>query len=213
MASDFISLAEPAEGGTTIKRSRFLCRLIPVTTPEEAEEALEAVRKEHRDATHNCSAMILGSKREIEKASDDGEPQGTAGLPMLDVLRKSGVTNVLAVVTRYFGGILLGAGGLVRAYSGSVAETLKDARLVNNVPASRIRIRLPYADYGKLQNIAGTYDASVNAEFGADVQAEVIIREERRDAFMARMKEALLGALDAEEIGTCLLEEPVSARD
>lgn len=207
---EFISLAAPCTHETVIKRSRFICQLLPVTSPEEAEKALAAIRKEHYDATHNCPAMIIGPGGEFEKASDDGEPQGTAGVPMLEVLRRSGVTNILAVVTRYFGGTLLGAGGLVRAYSGSVAEALKEARLVRNVPAAKIAIRLPYADYGKLQNIAQSFDASVDAVFGADVQAEVTIREERAAAFLARMKEALLGALDAEQTGTCLLEEPVS---
>lgn len=180
-----------------------------MTSKQDAEEALAAIRKEHYDATHNCSAMIIGARREFEKASDDGEPQGTAGLPMLEVLRKSGVTNILAVVTRYFGGTLLGAGGLVRAYSGSVAGTMKNARFVKNVPASRIRIRLPYADYSKLQSAASASGAAVEAEFGADVDALVTIRAERVDGFLKRMKEALLGALDAEPVGEVLLEEEV----
>lgn len=209
MAGGFVSLKEPLTHETVIKRSRFICQLIPVTSPEEAEQALAAIRKEHYDATHNCPAMIIGPQGGFEKASDDGEPQGTAGVPMLEVLRRSGVTNILAVVTRYFGGTLLGAGGLVRAYSGSVSEALKEAKLVHNVPASKITIRLPYADYGKLQNISQSFDASVDAVFGADVQAEVTIREERAAAFLARMREALLGALDAEQTGSCLLEEPV----
>ncbi|MBD5560545.1 MAG: YigZ family protein [Clostridia bacterium] len=209
MADSFVSLAEPAEHEIVIKRSRFICHLIPVRSPEEAEEAIAAIRREHYDARHNCPAMIIGERGEYEKASDDGEPQGTAGVPMLEVLRRSGVTNILAVVTRYFGGTLLGAGGLVRAYSGSVAEALREAKLVRNVPAVKLEVRLPYADYGKLQNIARTFDASLEADFGADVTAEVTIREERSAAFLARMQEALLGALHAEQKGTCLLEEPV----
>lgn len=209
MAGEFVSLKEPCTHETVIKRSRFICQLIPVKTVEEAEQALQAIRKEHYNATHNCPAMIIGPLGEYEKASDDGEPQGTAGVPMLEVLRRSGVTNILAVVTRYFGGTLLGAGGLVRAYSGSVSEALREAKTVRNVPASKITIRLPYADYGKLQNISQSFDASVDAVFGEDVRAEVTIREERAAAFLARMQEALLGALDAEQTGSCLLEEPV----
>lgn len=203
----FVSLKESTSAESVVKRSKFICQLIPVKSQQEAEEALGRIRKQHYDATHNCSAMIIGPAREFEKASDDGEPQGTAGIPMLDVLRKSGVTNILAVVTRYFGGTLLGAGGLVRAYSGAVAGTLKNAHLVKNVPANCIRIRLPYADYNKLQSAASAFDASVEAQFGADIEAVVTIRAERADAFLAKMKEALLGALDAETVGTCLLEE------
>lgn len=206
----FVSLKEPGRGETVIKRSRFICNLVPVAGPEEAEAALAAIRKEHYDARHNCWAMIIGPERGLERSSDDGEPQGTAGIPMLEVLRRSGVTNILAVVTRYFGGTLLGAGGLVRAYSGSVAEALREAKLVRNVPAVRITVRLPYADYGRLQNIAQSFGASVEAVFGADVEAEVTIREEKADAFLVRMNEALLGALDARQTGTCLLEEPVA---
>ena len=205
----FVTLKEPCSHEIVVKRSRFICHLIPAADAAAAEAALAAIRREHYDARHNCTAMILGPDRMQEKASDDGEPQGTAGVPMLEVLRRSGVTNILAVVTRYFGGTLLGAGGLVRAYSASVAEALREASLVQNVPAQKIAVRLPYADYGKLQNIAQSLGATIEASFGAEVEAEVTIREERAAAFLARMKEALLGALKAEQTGTCLLQEPI----
>lgn len=204
----FISLSAPCESELVVKRSRFICRLLPVTDTAQADGALAAVRRENYDARHNCSAMILGPRREIEKASDDGEPQGTAGIPMLEVLRRSGVTDILAVVTRYFGGILLGAGGLVRAYSGSVAQTLKEASLTANIPARRFRLRIPYQDYGKLQNISASFDASVEAQFGEDVTAEVTIPADRADAFLTRMNEALLGALHVKDESSCLLQKP-----
>lgn len=207
---EYITLGAPCEAEVVIKRSRFICHLLPAAEPAQAEEEVAAIRKENYDARHNCFAMILGPNRDFEKASDDGEPQGTAGIPMLEVLRRSGVTDILAVVTRYFGGILLGAGGLVRAYSGSVAAALKEAALVANIPARCIRIRLPYADYGKLQNIAASFAASVEAQFAEAVTADVTICHQQADAFLARMKEALLGALDAQEIGTCLLRTPVA---
>ncbi len=122
----YVCLAQEAASELVIKKSRFLCRLIPAETEEQARQEIEKVRKEHYNARHNCFAMILGANRDFEKSSDDGEPQGTAGIPMLEVLRKSGLTNILAVVTRYFGGTLLGAGGLVRAYSGAVAQALEE---------------------------------------------------------------------------------------
>ena len=205
---EFISLGAPCESELVIKRSRFICHLIPVTDLAQAEEAISAVRRENHDARHNCSAMILGPRRDTEKASDDGEPQGTAGIPMLEVLRRSGVTDILAVVTRYFGGILLGAGGLVRAYSGSVVQTLKEASLIANIPARCIRITLPYQDYGKLQNISASFGGSVEAGFGEAVTADITLPAGKADAFLTRMNEALLGALQVEEMSTCLLQRP-----
>ena len=134
MMREYITIREPAETEIVIKKSRFIGRLLRAETPEEGIAALEAVKKRHWDATHNCSAMIIGENREFMRCSDDGEPQGTAGVPMLEALKMSGLTNVLAVVTRYFGGTLLGAGGLVRAYSASVAETLKAAEKIRRAP-------------------------------------------------------------------------------
>jgi len=113
------------ENTIIIQKSEFITRLFRVESVNEVEEILEKIRKKHYDATHNCYAYIIGDNQEIQKCSDDGEPQKTAGAPMMDALKKNNVTNILAIVTRYFGGTLLGAGGLVRAYSSSVSECLK----------------------------------------------------------------------------------------
>lgn len=204
-------LAEPSTGEIVVKRSRFICNLHPVSTPEEADAFLESVRREHYNARHNCSAVVIGPNAEYVKASDDGEPQGTAGVPMLEVLKKSGVRNLIAVVTRYFGGTLLGAGGLVRAYSGSVSGTLANAHIVKNVPGIVYTFHVPYADYGKLQNIAAGYGAGVDGIFGQDVLAEVTVRKDRSESFLDRMREALLGNLKVESTHECVLEEPAEA--
>ena len=111
-----------------ISKSEFITRLFRVNNIDEVNKNLAETRKKHYDASHNCYAYILGDNAEIEKCSDDGEPLKTAGAPMLDALKKNNVTNILAITTRYFGGILLGAGGLVRAYSKSVSEALKLAK-------------------------------------------------------------------------------------
>ena len=113
------------ENEIVIEKSRFITRIFRVNDIDMVNSILEEIRKKHYDATHNCYAYILGDNQEIQKCSDDGEPQKTAGFPMMDVLKKNNLTNVLVIVTRYFGGILLGAGGLVRAYSDSVAQVLK----------------------------------------------------------------------------------------
>ncbi len=191
---NFITLREEVINEIVIKKSRFICALAPAAGKEQAEGYISNVRKIHYNATHNCYAMITGADRMFEKASDDGEPQGTAGLPMLEVLRKSGVTDILAVVTRYFGGVLLGAGGLSRAYGGSVAEALKLAVLVENIPANVYGFSIDYADYGKLQKIASEFGLEVKGDFAEKVNACLEVEKARSKAFEARITEAFMGA-------------------
>lgn len=140
-----------------IKKSIFLATLIPVKNEEEAQEAIAKMKKEKRDATHNCSAYRIGTERIYEKSSDDGEPQGTAGHPMLHVLQMNELTNTLAIVTRWFGGIKLGAGGLTRAYTQSLADAVKEADLVRYTPHEKYTVSFPYTTAGAFENhIKGT---------------------------------------------------------
>ena len=125
-----------------IKKSRFICHIKRVTTEEEARDFITSIKKEHHKATHNCSAVIIGEKGEIKRTSDDGEPSGTAGVPMLSVLENHQLTNLCAVVTRYFGGIKLGAGGLIRAYAGSVALAIKEIGVVEIKEQVGLRLQL-----------------------------------------------------------------------
>ena len=135
-----------------IKKSRFICQLKRVETEEEGREFIAQIKKEHYKATHSCSAMIIGENAEIKRSSDDGEPSGTAGVPMLTVLEKQGLTNVVAVVTRYFGGIKLGAGGLIRAYAGSVANALKEIGIVEVKEQDGLKLTLSYPQYQIFSN-------------------------------------------------------------
>lgn len=140
-----------------IKKSIFLATLIPVKNEEEAQESIAKMKKEKRDATHNCSAYRIGTERIYEKSSDDGEPQGTAGHPMLHVLQMNELTNTLAIVTRWFGGIKLGAGGLTRAYTQSLADAVKEADLVRYTPHEKYTVSFPYTTAGAFENhIKGT---------------------------------------------------------
>ena len=140
-----------------IKKSIFLATLIPVKNEEEAQEAIAKMKKEKRDATHNCSAYRSGTESIYEKSSDDGEPQGTAGHPMLHVLQMNELTNTLAIVTRWFGGIKLGAGGLTRAYTQSLADAVKEADLVRYTPHEKYTVSFPYTTAGAFENhIKGT---------------------------------------------------------
>ncbi|RIA75624.1 putative YigZ family protein [Anaeroplasma bactoclasticum] len=141
------------ENTIVIQKSIFITRIFRVDSISMVEEKLAEIRKKHYDAKHNCYAYILGDNQEIQKASDDGEPQKTAGAPMLDVLKKNNMTNILAIVTRYFGGILLGAGGLVRAYSSSVSECLKLATLYDTKLQTKFSLITSYQGYNTLLKV------------------------------------------------------------
>lgn len=138
------------ENTIIISKSEFITRIFRVNSLLEIEQKLEEIRKKHYDATHNCYAYILGENQEIQKCSDDGEPQKTAGAPMLEVLKKNNLTNILAITTRYFGGILLGAGGLVRAYSSSVSECLKQAKFYQLKKQAKFQLKISYTAYNTL---------------------------------------------------------------
>ncbi len=148
-----IKIQEYYENTIVILKSEFICRLYRVDSVEEVDSILEAIRKKHYDATHNCYAYIIGDNQDIQKCSDDGEPQKTAGAPMIDVLKKNNMTNILAIVTRYFGGTLLGAGGLVRAYSSSVSECLKLAKKYTTKLQTRFQLTTSYAGYNSILKV------------------------------------------------------------
>ena len=136
--SDFIFEEE-------IKKSRFICQLKRVYSEAEARDFITSVKKQHHKANHNVSAFTIGDQQEIQRTSDDGEPSGTAGMPMLDILKKREIINVVAVVTRYFGGIKLGAGGLIRAYAGSVNHAIDAVGLVKIVEQTQLRLEMDYS--------------------------------------------------------------------
>lgn len=152
MLVEYKTVAKEAELTLFERKSKFIGRIKPVGTVEEAEEFIEAIRKQHWDATHNVPAYILGTNQEVQKFSDDNEPSGTAGLPMLEMLKGYELTNVVVVVTRYFGGILLGRGGLIRAYGGTTRAALQEAGIVRMVPARAVAITVDYVHVGKIQN-------------------------------------------------------------
>ena len=144
--------ARAASATVEVKRSRFLCRLERVASEEEARAVVEAARKEHWDARHHCSAFVIGPDARVARSSDDGEPAGTAGAPMLEVLCGAEVSDVVAVVTRWFGGVLLGAGGLVRAYGDAVRAGLEAAGTRERRLLSLVSVTVPHADAGRLEN-------------------------------------------------------------
>ncbi|WP_420368090.1 IMPACT family protein [Curtobacterium sp. L1-20] len=150
------TIAAPVEHEIVITRSRFITTVAPVSPDAgvaDAERVIAEVRRRRWDARHNCTAMVTGVLGDQARSSDDGEPSGTAGVPMLEVLRRRGLTDVVAVVTRYFGGVKLGAGGLVRAYSTSVSEALDRAAVVQRHALTRVTVDVPHADAGRVDNV------------------------------------------------------------
>lgn len=154
MEGSQIILYEGGQGEYVEKKSRFIANIFPAADEEEALARIAEMKKKYYDARHNCFAYVIGEKNETERCSDDGEPSGTAGRPMLDVLTGQGIHNVVAVVTRYFGGTLLGTGGLVRAYSAAMKEGLQNCVLLEKRKGCRFQIKTDYNDIGKIQYLA-----------------------------------------------------------
>lgn len=171
------TIASAVSSEIVIRKSRFLTRVEPVSSVEEAEAVIAGIRKRAWDANHNCAAMITGLLGDQARSSDDGEPSGTAGVPMLEVLRRRELTDVVAVVTRYFGGVKLGAGGLVRAYSSAVSETLDGASLVRRAALTQVTIDVPHADAGRYDNLLRDWASHHGATLGEPRYAAVATLE------------------------------------
>ncbi|MGV3028277.1 YigZ family protein [Streptococcus hyovaginalis] len=193
-----------------IKKSRFICQLKRVISEEEAREFITSIKKEHYKANHSCSAMIIGEASEIKRSSDDGEPSGTAGVPMLNVLEKQGVTNVVAVVTRYFGGIKLGTGGLIRAYSGSVADTLKEVGLVAVKEQSGIEITLSYPQYQTYGHFLSQHQLEeINTQFSDQISTEIYADQDRIAMIQDQLIDFYQGKMIFKKIDSRIIEVPL----
>ena len=187
-------LLEGGEGEIVEKKSRFIATVKKVESESEAVAFIEEMKKKYWDARHNCSAFVIGRRAEFTRCSDDGEPSGTAGRPMLEVLLGEGVRNVAVVVTRYFGGTLLGTGGLVRAYTQAVKEGLAASTIGIERAGYEILIETDYNGVGKLQYLMGQRGIEpVNSEYGADVKFTLIIPVEKSAELEKAMVEATNG--------------------
>lgn len=193
------TIKRPGEHELEVKKSRFLCALARVTTEAEAREFIQQRRRLHHDARHHCCAFVLGDSGEFQKSSDDGEPAGTAGVPMLEVLRRNEVTNAVAVVTRYFGGVLLGAGGLVRAYGSAVSAALDHVGLLERRPVRIVTTTVDYLLAGKLDNDLRSAGYQVaDTDYQAEVRFLINVPESEVDTFRAWLAEATGGAAEPE---------------
>jgi uncharacterized YigZ family protein len=201
--TSYLTVARPAEAEVEVKRSRFLCRIEPVTTEEQARAVVEEERKRHWDARHHCSAFVLGPAADVQRSNDDGEPSGTAGAPMLEVLRGREVSDVAAVVTRWFGGVLLGAGGLVRAYSDAVRAGLDEAGVRQRRLLNMYDVDVPHAEAGKLENGLRAHDVTVlGVDYGAVARLHLAVAATDADVLPRLLAELTGGELTPEPAGT-----------
>ena len=190
-------LYEGGEGEIVEKKSRFIATVRPVETEEEALAFIAEMKKKYWNATHNCSAFVIGENQNLQRCSDDGEPQGTAGRPMLDVLLGEEIHNLAVVVTRYFGGTLLGTGGLVRAYSKAVQEGLKHCVIIEKQQGFLLKMNTDYNGVGKIQYILGKRKIQItSSEYAADVTLEALVPEGE----LAKVKEEITEATSGRTI-------------
>ncbi|EKA05628.1 hypothetical protein GMD4S_09645, partial [Streptococcus sp. GMD4S] len=208
---EFKTIKENGQVQEEIKKSRFICHAKRVYSEEEARDFITAIKKEHYKATHNCSAFIVGERSEIKRTSDDGEPSGTAGVPMLGVLENHNLTNVCVVVTRYFGGIKLGAGGLIRAYAGSVALAVKEIGIIEIKEQAGIAIQMSYAQYQEYSNFLREHKLTeIDTNFTDQIDTIIYVDKEEKENIKSALVEFFNGKVTLTDQGLREVEVPVN---
>ena len=208
---EFRTIKEDGQVQEEIKKSRFICHTKRVYSEEEARDFITAIKKEHYKATHNCSAFIIGERSEIKRTSDDGEPSGTAGVPMLGVLENHNLTNICVVVTRYFGGIKLGAGGLIRAYAGSVALAVKEIGIIEIKEQVGIAIQMSYTQYQEYNNFLKEHTLmELDTNFTDQVDTMIYVDKEEKENIKAALVEFFNGKVTLTDQGLREVEVPVN---
>ena len=198
---EYLTPAGTGGGEYVEKRSRFIGQLWPVETEAEAQAHIAAVRKAHYDARHTCFAYIIRDGG-VVRYGDDGEPQGTAGQPILAVLSGAGLENVCCTVTRYFGGVLLGTGGLVRAYTAAAKAALADAGILRMALWQSVRLRCSYSQFEPVKRLLDAWEAVVeDTDFGAEVTFSALVRTDRTAEVAAALRELSAGAIEPELCG------------
>lgn len=191
---------EAGRGEIVEKKSRFIAHVQAVDSVEEAQEFIEAVKKKYWDARHNCSAFSVGEMNPLTRCSDDGEPGGTAGKPILEMIQGSGIRNIVIVVTRYFGGTLLGTGGLVRAYTEAAKAGIENAVIIEKIPATRMKLFTEYTDLGKIQYILAQNQVTVeNTEYTDKVEIRALFPEKEKKALCRALTEGTGGRVHIED--------------
>ena len=208
---EFRTIKEDGQVQEEIKKSRFICHAKRVYSEEGARDFITAIKKEHYKATHNCSAFIIGERSEIKRTSDDGEPSGTAGVPMLGLLENHNLTNICVVVTRYFGGIKLGAGGLIRAYAGSVALAVKEIGIIEIKEQVGIAIQMSYTQYQEYNNFLKEHTLmELDTNFTDQVDTMIYVDKEEKENIKAALVEFFNGKVTLTDQGLREVEVPVN---
>ena len=178
MTEPYLTIAKNTTYEQTIKKSRFICSIARVSSEEEAQQFITSIQAANKKATHNCFAYMIGDNDRIQRESDNGEPSGTAGIPILESLKLAKIHNVVAVVTRYFGGIKLGAGGLIRAYSNTTTESIHQAGLVQRIKQAILKITVTYALHDPLLYYLKENNLEVaGEEYGVNVETSIYVNE------------------------------------
>lgn len=200
MDKSIITIKQAHSIENVISKSRFIAYIKPVSTENEAKAFIDEIKTKHKDATHNCSAYTVGPEMNIQKANDDGEPSGTAGIPMLEILKKLEIHNVCVVVTRYFGGIKLGAGGLIRAYSGAVRDVIYDIGRVELRKAIPVTVTLDYDQTGKFEYELASTTFLLREQFYTDkVSYQIDVVKNEYDAFIDFLNRITSGNYDLKQ--------------
>lgn len=190
----YVTIYQGGEGEVIEKKSRFIAQVFPVETEEEAAGIIEETKKKYWDARHNCYAFVLGAGGEISRCSDDGEPSGTAGRPILEVILGKGLRNVLVIVTRYFGGTLLGTGGLVRAYSAATQAGIEASQVITKEVGYRLTVDTDYTGVGKLQHVAAQQHVGIlDTAYAERVRMVLLAPEALCDKVIQEITEATAG--------------------
>ena len=205
---DYQTVYQGAGAEIVEKKSRFISSVFPVSSEEEAMEYLEKIKKQYWDARHHCWAYVIRADRTLERLSDDGEPGGTAGKPILDVIKGAKLENVLIIVTRYFGGTLLGTGGLVRAYTSASREGLAHSTIITRIYGFKLKIQTDYTGLGKIQYILGQAGLHItDTAYTDSVELTVLVPEKEERMVAAKITEGTNGKSIIRREGTCWFAE------
>ena len=205
---EYFITSEEGRGEVVEKKSRFIGQVIPIESEEEAIEKIESLKKEYWDARHNCYAFVVGANNEVQRFSDDGEPQGTAGKPILEVLLNKNVHNTLILVTRYFGGTLLGTGGLIRAYGQAAIEGLKDAEIMKVSDGVSFELSVDYESIGKIKyNMVQFGVGDAEEDYGEGVALKIQMKKDDFDAFKTSVIDATSGKAEFSDVIECEYRE------
>lgn len=210
MLNRYLTIKCRGEHEIVIEKSRFICHIQRAVSEEEAQAFIQSIKKQHWNATHNCSAYLIGENDMIQKANDDGEPSGTAGVPMLEVLKKRKLKDTVVVVTRYFGGIKLGAGGLIRAYGKSVSEAINHVGVVERCLMRTMHTTIDYTWLGKVENeLRASSFQLKEIHYAEDVIFETYVEEAQTEHFLEWMTELTNGKSVTKEGELIYLEKDI----